>query len=545
MQVSNRPTTVELSKTFAVFLNGKPALSTALPLTETEEDKFERKYGMLYTGAALAGGAGLIYLLRRGGKLFNFTQFVKKHATRLTAKTLETLKNAKTSNFDFLERAKINTSIGVSNGLKKIEGLGNINPIKDITADKILEKAKLKPFFDKITAAFTSYGKKLAFSKYKAPQKDLIKLQQSLELAAQTISRLPDSAVKNQSAAALSSALRELSTMSGKELHKIVKEFPKRFDQTVKVLNANSEREFIETMTTLKGKSIGQKITRKLKDLGEFIPLKTMEPYGKKIFAPLNKSKIKISNSVMDLHKTLSHSVDDIFYDNSLHDTSLRASYLKLKDLTEKFKNPKKFNLHRTNVKPQIIEELQKAATRFNEINPNSEKAKLVNQLIETVSNDKKGAIEEAISACKVLKEYNPSLYMKLIAQRNKFQKSFNNAVHFETDKSFRKLLDCSRHSLTTDLFTQLAGLGTIGYILLNRKKTKEEKISANLKTGIPFAGGLLVAFLCNLRQVASGTGALLFAGLAGFILNRIGTVASKIYLKNKTSADNSTQIKG
>ena len=108
--------------------------------------------------------------------------------------------------------------------------------------------------------------------------------------------------------------------------------------------------------------------------------------------------------------------------------------------------------------------------------------------------------------------------------------------MNFETDKSYRKLLDFSLHSLTTDLFTQMAGLGTIAYILTNRKKTKEEKISANLKTGIPFAGGLLVAFLCNIRQVASGPGALFFAGIAGFILNRIGSVVSKIYLEKSQS---------
>ena len=533
MIISNRPTSAELSKTFAVFLDGKPADKITLPKFNVEEDQFERKYGKLYTAAALAGGAGLAYLLGRGGRLFNFTNFVKKHTTRMTAKTLETLKNAKTSNFDFIQRTQLNTSIAVSNGLKKMQGLGNINPIKDITADKLLAKAKVKPFFDKITAAFTSYGKKLAFSKYKAPQKDFYKLQQSLENAAAVIEKLPPSAFKDKSAAALSSSLRDLSGMSGKELHKIVQEFSSRFDKTVKTLNANSEREFLNVVTNLKGDSVGQKITQKLKEFGDFIPLKTMEPYHKKIFTPLIKRKAKISNSVVDLHKTLSQSVDDIFYDNSLHDSSLRSSYLRLRDLTEKFKSPKKFNLNRADVKNDIVQELKVAAARFNELKPDNEKAKLVNELMDIVASDKKGAIEEAISACKILKEHDPVLYMKLLAQRNKFQKSLNNAVNFEKEKSYGKLLDFSLHSLTTDLFTQLTGLGTIAYILTNRKKTKEEKISANLKTGIPFAGGLLVAFLCNLRQVASGTGALLFAGIAGFVLNRIGTIASKIYLKS------------
>ena len=533
MIVSNRPTQEELLQTFAPFINKTQINKTTSSPKLSQNDQFEKKYGIIYTGTALAAGAGILYFLHRGGKLFNFTNFVKKYATKLTAKTIESLQNAKTSNIDFIQRIKLNTSLKISNGLKKLQGLGNINPIKDIAADTFLKKIRLKPMFDRITKLFTAYGKNLALKKYKIPQEDLAKLQKSFEEAAQIIEKLPANSLKNSSPKILSEKLRKLSTFSQTELEDIIKNFGSRFDEIVDVLNKNSETEFLKVMKNLKGNSLKQKIIEKFKEFGDFIPEKTMEPYKKRIFSPLFKSKSKISNSVIDLHKNLTNSINNIFYDNSLQNSELRKCYLDLCDLAEKFKNPKKYNLNRIDVKKDLVKALETASKKFQELKPETNKSKLVKELLDLVQNDQKGAIEEAINICKILKEHNPSLYIKLITQRNKFQKSFNRAIDFETDKTYRKLLDFSLHSLATDLFTQALGIGSILYILMNSKKSKEEKISANLKTGIPVAGGLIIGFLCNLRQVASGPGALFFATIAGLILNRIGTVTNNFYLKS------------
>ncbi len=529
MEIYNRPTQAELLKTFAQFTDESRISRPCLPNKEEAKDKFEKKYGMLYTGAALVAGAGILLALHRGGKLFNFTEFVKKHFTRFNAKVLEKVRNEKT--LGFWEKIKWKTLTGIS----KLQGLGNINPVKDIAADRALNKVGLKPMFDKITEIFTKFGKNLASSKYKAPQKDLLKLQQYFAEAAAQIENLPAGAIKNGNAKVLAEKLRNLSTLSSQEFNNIVSNFGLRFDETVKVLNANSEKEFLKTLTNTEGKTIWQKIFGKVKEFGDFIPAKNMEPYKRQIFAPLTSSKIKISNSVLDLHRTVSSSLDNIFYDGALKDEALRKSYLTLRDLLSKFKDPKKYNLRRADIRASLLQELQATADKFKKLAPNNGKAELVEGLMHMVQNDKKGAVEEAVSLCKVLKEHNPFLYRQIVGQRNRFQNSFNSAINFETDKSYRKLLDFSLHSLPTDLFTQVLGLGTIAYILSGRKKSKEEKISSSLKTGIPVAGGLLVAFLCNLRQVASGPGALFLAFVSGLVLNRLGKITSDVYLgKNK-----------
>ena len=59
-----------------------------------------------------------------------------------------------------------------------------------------------------------------------------------------------------------------------------------------------------------------------------------------------------------------------------------------------------------------------------------------------------------------------------------------------------------------------------------------EQKISLNLKNGIPILGGLIVSFLSNMRLIASGPGAIALGVISGFILNRLGNVANNKYVK-------------
>lgn len=540
MLVSNRPTNEELSKTFAVFIPENRRNTITLPnVQESTKDKFERKYGMLYTAGTIAAGAGILFALHRGGKLGNVTQYLKKHIVGLKAKALEKMEN--TSSLDWFQRVKLGLMVKTSNFLRKLQGLGNINPIKDIAVDRGLismeEKLHIKgkTFFDRITNFFIKYGKKLAASKYKKPAADLGAFRTTLEKAISEIEKLSPSAISGQTPSQLAARLRELSTLSDKELRVVMDGFDSRFDGMMKILKENAESKFMASLKSARGTTVREKLFNKMRELGDFIPTREMKGFQDVIFAPLTKSKKIISNNVIDLHKNISTSLDNIFYNNCLHKPELRKNYLALQKHLKAFLNPKTSNIVRNNSRGQLLEELQKTAENFQKLMPESENASKIQELISLVQNDRRGAVEEAVHLCKILKTKNPELYNELLTARNKFQKSFNSAIDFETDKSYRKMLDFSLHSLTTDLFTQAIGVGTIGYILANRKKTTKEKIPAILKEGIPVAGGLAVAFLCNLRQVASGPGSLFLAIVSGFALNRIGSIISNKYVHNDT----------
>ena len=537
MQSLNVSDNKDIMNTFAVFDPQKYAQSRSLLLQEKQKkDKFEKKYGMLYTAGTVAAGAGIVYALCRGGKLTSLTDKIKNYANTLYAKAMEKMKN--NHSLDWFQRANLFLMVKTSNFLRKLQGFGNINPIKDIAVDrgliKMEQKLKIKgkTFFDKITGYFIKYGKKLAGSKYKQPVSDLADFRKVLDKAILEIEKLSPDALKGQTPAQVAGKLRELSSLSDRELTSIVNGFGDRFDGMMQVLGEKAEKKFTESLMSARGVTRGEKIMNKINELSEFIPTREMKGEHKKIFSPLFRSRKAISNSIVDLHKRLSVSLDNLFYNDSVlqrHD--LRGNYLNLQKILKDFLKPKKSGVARGITRGKLLEELNKTADNFRRAFPDGAKAEKIEDLIKLVESDKKGAVEEAVSLCKVLKDKNKPLYNELVLARNKFQKSFNNAVEFEADKSYRKMLDFSLHSLTTDLFTQAAGIGTVGYILANRKKSKKEKIPSILKSGIPVVGGLAVAFLCNLRQVASGPGSLFLAIVSGFALNRVGSVISDKYV--------------
>ena len=519
----------QMMKTFAVFGPQKALNSAVLQHDKNEQkDKFERKYGMLYTAGSVVAGAGILYALFRGGKLVNFTQYVKRTVTKWNAKALERLNNAP----NWFQKIRFGIMVGFSKVLRSLQGLGNINPIKDIAVDRGLIKMeknlhiKGKTLFDKITGFFIGYGKKLAASKYKAPTQDLAAFKGTLAKVIHEIKKQPNGK-------RMAMKLEGLFTLSEKELRGIVSGFDCRFDEMMKILRNNSEKKFLSSLIHAKGDTRTEKFFNKVRELGDFIPTREMKPFHTEIFSPLLGAKAKISNSVVDLNKTISTALDNIFYNKSLQNPQLRKNYLNLRRLLHEFAHPKKYGVVRSQARAKLLKELEKTSLNFSSVMPEANKASQINEMISLLKKDSKGAIEEIVSLSKVLKKSNPKLYEELVVARNRFQKSFNNAIEFETDKSYRKMLDFSLHSLTTDLMTQAVGVGTVGYLLANKKKKGKEKIPAILKQGIPVVGGLAVAFLCNLRQVASGPGSLFLAIVSGFALNRIGSVISDKYIKS------------
>ena len=86
MLVSQRPSDEILLKTFNKFTN-KPIghnILTGMERVEIKEDVFEKKYGTIITTASIAGAIGLAYIINRGGKLFDFTKFVKTYVNKIT-----------------------------------------------------------------------------------------------------------------------------------------------------------------------------------------------------------------------------------------------------------------------------------------------------------------------------------------------------------------------------------------------------------------------------------------------------------------------------
>ena len=187
MTIFSIPTRTELAKTFSPFLSGDKDVRLALPLgPESKRHKFERKYGMLYTGASVVAGGGVLYALHKGGGLFSVTDFLKKSYLKLQVKAFKKL-----NEYRIFNRIRHATNIGISYlGQKTLEVgnfIGNMNPFKDIAFDRFCQKIKIKSMFDKLTALFTKSAKKLTASKYERAGEDLLAFQNCLKEVAEKV----------------------------------------------------------------------------------------------------------------------------------------------------------------------------------------------------------------------------------------------------------------------------------------------------------------------------------------------------------------------
>lgn len=542
----NRPNTTELAKTYASFITEERINQTALPEKVATEkkierkkkrDKFEKKYGLAYTGASIAAGAGIIYALKNGGSINKFTTIAKQHLTRYSAKKMEALKNF--SDVPLLQKIRIKTGLAFSYVAQKIlefgNFVGNFNPLKDIAFDKFTEKIKVKPLLDKITKSFTKSAGKLSFSKYQKASKQLTEFQNVLQEVAEELRAKAGfaSSLDAQKASRLADKLDNLSANMTQEMSNIAgANFVQRFKDTVKTLNSLSQKEFLNELKNANGDTVLQKLSSMTKSFKEFVPAVVMKKHHDELFAYLHKSKQALSNNVLDLYANASKTLDDVFYNNTLKSDTLRGHYVKLRNLLSQLKEPSLYEVKRAQIRAEIIKELNSSIVSFEANSKNAGKVGILKDLIKKIETDSKGLVEEAVSSCKELKTTNPELYRRLLISRNKFQKSLSNAVGFETEKSYRKLLDFSLHSVPTDLLTITAGMGTLGAIAINDKKSRQEKISLNLKNGIPIIGGLLVSFLSNIRLIASGPGAIALGVISGLILNRLGSIANNKYVK-------------
>jgi len=540
MQVHNTVSQAELLKIFADFTNENRMDRTFTPQApktpiktekEIKKDKFERKYGVIFTGAAALAGAGILTMLLRGGKFGGLTKFAQKYYTKLAAETMEAKRNIQ--NLPFTQKLQLKAKSAFVACTEKCESLGNLNPIKDIAFDRTAKFLHIKPFFDKITKIFVSISKKITKNQYLEPKICLNNFEKTLNLYIEKIRKTNPELAETIS--------KKFMNMSGL-LDDISKGADSRFDEVIQTLNKkisvsvggkNIERTQVEDMF----------LREPLANIVEgFIPAKNIYPLKKQLFRNLHKTKQQITNNVVNLSETLNSSIDDIFKKVAMEKDEARNTYFKLKDLIQQFKNSANSQT-RNCIKEELLTELNKAKTLLSD----KPYQAMLSATEELLANSKPGAIEDIVSLCKKFSKDNPELkelYKKLKKERNAFQDSLNNAVSFETEKTFNKMVDYSLHSLSTDMITQSLGLGVFAHMLASKKKSTDEKISGSLKGGIPLIGGLLTMFACNVRQVASGPSALFIGFLSTIILNRLGTFADKKYQANLLAKKNAIYLK-
>ena len=138
-----------------------------------------------------------------------------------------------------------------------------------------------------------------------------------------------------------------------------------------------------------------------------------------------------------------------------------------------------------------------------------------------------------------------PNQYRKLVNKVNSIKTSLNKAAHTEAYEYFDKVRDLRLGSAPTDIITMLTSVGTVA-IGLSKADTKDERISAALKFGIPVLGSvfssvlLTISLVSGFKAIAIGTA----LGLGMSVLGEKIDIIRKKHNKQKENEQHAAKVK-
>ena len=181
----------------------------------------------------------------------------------------------------------------------------------------------------------------------------------------------------------------------------------------------------------------------------------------------------------------------------------------------------KNINLKDLNFKDLKLKELQ---TFIAEDIVKADKQKLG----DTIASNYKISIKEILENINqitnaIMPEKNAK---KISKQSKKFNNNLNTATKKELSEYFDKIRDLKLGSGVTDVLSVLGSIAGV-IIGLSVADSKETKISATLKYGIPVISSVAVSVISTVALI-SGMQAMMFGLATGFVVNRIGSYIDK-----------------
>ena len=137
------------------------------------------------------------------------------------------------------------------------------------------------------------------------------------------------------------------------------------------------------------------------------------------------------------------------------------------------------------------------------------------------LGEDGKGAIQEILTIYKHLLPKEDYLKLKEVAIKTAH--SIDDAVNKETDSFFDMKRDLKLGSAPTDILSILAAVGAIG-VGLKTAENKDQQYSVLLKAGIPALGAIATSLYFSASLVSGGR-AMLYGGISGLIISKIGSM--------------------
>lgn len=515
----------------------KTSLPEILSPEEARKTHNTKTIGISIASATLLAAAGVFYLMRGGPKGFvkNINILRKNLENKLQQSKLDLEDNSFYNKF-------LQFSIKVTDWLQsKIDTLNNITTIKDLLFEKFMNNRLTGKITGKIHSYITKVFAKVARRAVKNSYSETLeKIKNSTKLSKKMLQNL--TSANNDEIINIKGVektrkewLKELSTIESD----IFKEYEKNFGQNAQILRY---KKYGKTLIGLK---------EQFKKNGPFWFLSKDTLKGFVADSIVANARKELQQKTWTLRKFFSYSMKDI--SKEADDTILEMTKLlkvsdvdnikRLRNLNQNFQ--KLSHIKEEAERAQILNNIENQIDEFitDVITSNKIKTetgdKLYNyaqSLSDKLKNYKPGKLENMLSIYKRI--LSPEEYSKLENAYKGNVVALDKSIHLETEDYLNKLRDLTLGSAPTDVLSVAAGLGTLGYYLMQSDDVRERN-EIGLKYGLPAITGIASMLYGNAKLLA-GTKSLSLGLITMFITNRFGDIANKLlenyYSKQKNA---------
>lgn len=483
---------------------------------ENEEQK-RKKHGKTVVISALAVGFGILALMK-GVLPKTTTKYLEKLRIKLEQKANGSGKLAEFYRF---------TIKGIDSFMKKSESINNLTSLKDVLFQKLMfgkngQRTFTRKIHEKITSIFNKLSRSTVNSQYAKTHKKFASLNEY-------ILELNDRILREH---ASDSKAREAVTAIRERLQRVNKGLEEGFG-----INARNKRlEEMEKATDglfdyFWNASFGDAKNFRSKHMYQsFIAEDYMLPFKLRTSGQVGILRQTITHDINDSYKATIKALDNLQKfvkptDVETYEiiTALRNNLRKYKQLAGKDEVAQRKDLNK-----EIVNNLRRLSETFKSEAKEegythdavSIMSKYIDEVDDIIVNDKKGELQEILTA------YKPYLsrreYLKLKSRFNDAVKSLDKSIDTEIIQYTDKARDLKLGSAPTDVLSILATVGTVGWFL-GKSKDKDERISASLKYGIPAIGAIATSLFSTARLVSGGK-SIALGLISGWIMNIIGS---------------------
>ncbi len=498
-------------------------------LHETPKERKSRNLTTSIVAGSLVAGFGSLALLRGG-----FPKYIAPKLNKFKLNLEQKIANQKAGkSYGKLEELSIIGLRGVNTFLEKAQSINNLTSWKDIGFKRLMcgsnnERPVTSKIYKSVTKLFENIGSSTVSKSYSSTNNKFFELNRHIENINLSMSGNLNKSIEING---VKKPLHQWLDEAGKIRSKISSDLENGFGHEAR---ASRYRQMKESCIGIVDYFLNTNLKRKEK----LIPKEAWQNFIADNY--VQPKRMQMSTEVAQLRQIITHNIADNYnstmkaladVDNFINpaDKTTREIVRKLRNSLAQYKKlpgdsnkPKRLVLNSEMIKDlqDISASYANGASKFKYSDEQvTHVAEYINEVDNLISKYSKGPLQELLTIYKNILPEKEYLALKNYAETA--IKSLDKSIDKETVQFFGKLRDLEVGSAPTDVLSILLSIGAIGYGM-TKAHDNEERISLTLKAGIPVVSAVATSLYCS-AGLLSGSKALFFSAISGFVMNRIG----------------------